>query len=643
MLQHIHEYFNRKSAEWTIIGFLNECEEETFRKKIDSYLKSLQNLVDLEPEGNRKEMAHKLLDAYKKASKEFFVENARAQGTLLAHLCSSLFADLALVLLGHRDSSRSPKPYPDYYVARKLEEERKSVSGPSVHFHQITNSSVIGVNNGPFTVNRSKRNHEEDDFEEKIEQITKKERQTKNGRKIPDYRELTSDSSEGDDNAGSDYEQTSIEEEKTSAIRSTKRIKSNEQSVNEDEFQIPSGYSTPSPQPSKRSVLENNIFFEEDDGIVIIDDVDLCFRDGNPADDYKIGETNVSQLFRRYQNKSIKIAKAGGLFVESNAHEILSLSSIFMLTPNSHSKTMIDIFGSTLLDEVYRQVNPAQQIGFDSECENVLRKVIKKAIKESRGDATKLLLSELANSQTLDENLGSVILECLKTLPITKIKNEPSETTLITNYLDRIMKGIVHDPDKYIVEWPNTGLDESKARKPQGRSKQPDFVVSIIHQLQTSGVIFVGEVSPPSEKNNVYKNCNDLIRLGIFMKDCLDSAIDLGADINILGFQCVDHTIDFYMMDLIQGTYIMIHIGQVTVPASVKELLSFVDEIEVLLVIREIFRKSFDTFYAKICNPSPPSTKAMFKRDTLSTPKFKQLVSKTRDCYRSCPFWFGRF
>ncbi|CAG8544222.1 7818_t:CDS:2 [Acaulospora colombiana] len=90
----------------------------------------------------------------------------------------------------------------------------------------------------------------DDDFEP-IEQITKKEKHgTRSGRKIPEYCEMTSSSSEGDNNASSDHEQPSIEEEKTSAIRSTKRMKSNdqEQSVNEDELQISSGYSTPSPQ-----------------------------------------------------------------------------------------------------------------------------------------------------------------------------------------------------------------------------------------------------------------------------------------------------------------------------------------------------------------------------------------------------------
>ncbi|CAG8472701.1 11501_t:CDS:2 [Acaulospora morrowiae] len=51
----------------------------------------------------------------------------------------------------------------------------------------------------------------------------------------------------------------------------------------------------------------------------------------DPANDLKIGDTNVSQLFRQYQNESLKITKTGGLLVESNVHEILSLSSLFFL------------------------------------------------------------------------------------------------------------------------------------------------------------------------------------------------------------------------------------------------------------------------------------------------------------------------
>ncbi|CAG8542653.1 13872_t:CDS:2 [Acaulospora morrowiae] len=367
---------------------------------------------------------------------------------------------------------------------------------------------------------------------------------------------------------------------------------------------------------------EESASFEEDDfdtGILKIDDVDdLCFKSGDPTDDYKIGETNVSQLFRNYQNESVRIAKDGGLFVESNVHEILSLSSIFLLIPNSHSKTMINIFGSRLVDKIHLKVKPVQGTTLNPDWELKFQEAIKKATKISRECAVDWFYTELARDRNLRENLGSVILNYLETLPIEKIRNEPNEITFIINYLDNIMRGTFHNPDKHIVQWPNINPKENSA-------------------------IFIGEVSAPSQKDNVYKNCKDLIMLGVLMKDCMDSAIDKGADINIIGFQCVDNIIDFYITDLIQGIYFMIHVGQVSVPTSVKDMIYFVNEIEILLGIREILQKSYDTLHDKNCSPSLPLAKAKFKRDTFGTPQFNQLLSKTHDCYGICSHRYGHF
>jgi len=45
---------------------------------------------------------------------------------------------------------------------------------------------------------------------------------------------------------------------------------------------------------------------EYGDDVFIINDVDeLCFEEGDPANDLKMGDTNVSQLFRQYQNESL--------------------------------------------------------------------------------------------------------------------------------------------------------------------------------------------------------------------------------------------------------------------------------------------------------------------------------------------------
>ncbi|CAJ0849153.1 3755_t:CDS:2, partial [Entrophospora sp. SA101] len=72
------------------------------------------------------------------------------------------------------------------------------------------------------------------------------------------------------------------------------------------------------------------------------------------------------------------------------------------------------------------------------------------------------LFKELASNQNLKENYGYIILKGLERLPSKEIKSELSEITLTTNYLDCIMKGTFHHPDKHNVQWPNTALNESK-------------------------------------------------------------------------------------------------------------------------------------------------------------------------------------
>ncbi|POG58078.1 hypothetical protein GLOIN_2v946534 [Rhizophagus irregularis DAOM 181602=DAOM 197198] len=231
-------------------------------------------------------------------------------------------------------------------------------------------------------------------------------------------------------------------------------------------------------------------WMEKSDTILSIDDIpcDLTFENEVTTNDILIGETNVSLLFRNYQNKSLELARTKGLFVETNVHEILSLSSILLLTTNSHSNVMIDLFGSPSLEQIHQEFMPEQQIELDPKCESTFRKAIKMAMKQSCEDATNWFYGQLANENNLRENAGCTISDCLRTLPMSTIKNDHSETTHITNYLDRIMRGFFDDPNRHIVQWPNTALEESRARKFEGRTKQPDFTVSVIHQLQTKAV-----------------------------------------------------------------------------------------------------------------------------------------------------------
>lgn len=65
---YIHEYFDKKSADWNIMGFLDECTEKSYQLKINLYLKSLENIINNE-QGSREKKAQLLYNKYKKVSK----------------------------------------------------------------------------------------------------------------------------------------------------------------------------------------------------------------------------------------------------------------------------------------------------------------------------------------------------------------------------------------------------------------------------------------------------------------------------------------------------------------------------------------------------------------------------------------------
>ena len=69
----VHKYFSRKSSDWNIIDFLEECDLEPCRRKIQEYLLSLETISNME-KGQRRETAQKLFYRYKQASWNFFMK-----------------------------------------------------------------------------------------------------------------------------------------------------------------------------------------------------------------------------------------------------------------------------------------------------------------------------------------------------------------------------------------------------------------------------------------------------------------------------------------------------------------------------------------------------------------------------------------
>ena len=61
----VHKYFERKASDWNIRGFLDECEEKHFKRKIEVYCLSLENIIKRNQEHDKAQL---LLDRYKKES-----------------------------------------------------------------------------------------------------------------------------------------------------------------------------------------------------------------------------------------------------------------------------------------------------------------------------------------------------------------------------------------------------------------------------------------------------------------------------------------------------------------------------------------------------------------------------------------------
>ncbi|RGB41366.1 hypothetical protein C1646_752164 [Rhizophagus diaphanus] len=100
--------------------------------------------------------------------------------------------------------------------------------------------------------------------------------------------------------------------------------------------------------------------------------------------------------------------------------------------------------------------------------------------------------------------------------------------------------------------------------------------------------------------NNVYKNCRNLIRVDIFMKDCLDSGIEKGADLKILRV----HNGLLYDRSHPKNVY--------DDPYRLSKYPLFVNEVE--------SARDFANHLILYTVSFAPSPKAIFRRNTFGTP-----------------------
>ncbi|OAD77796.1 C2H2-type zinc finger transcription factor [Phycomyces blakesleeanus NRRL 1555(-)] len=210
-------------------------------------------------------------------------------------------------------------------------------------------------------------------------------------------------------------------------------------------------------------------------------------------------------------------------------------------------------------------------------------------------------------------------------LPPVPIAEDINEFELSTRYVDPFLSGLFDDPDEGIyLRWTNEITLEARQNEDLS-TKRPDICISRLHGMTWASNHGYGEVKSAAQGGNNYSICRDLLRVGIFCKNALDTHNMEG----VLGLQVIGRMVTFYVLVLPStGLYVMYELEKIKIP-------SCLDDLTKLIVDMPRVCRVLDTFN-RICKPSVHQTMPSRHRPTITTSAFNGVFSPSQDRKRSC-------
>ena len=114
-----------------------------------------------------------------------------------------------------------------------------------------------------------------------------------------------------------------------------------------------------------------------------------------------------------------------------------------------------------------------------------------------------------------------------------------------------------------------------KSRTGTKSKREPDLVLELKDQSNKPLCeLGIGERTSHAHKNYRKKNAKDLARIGLGLKDALDLIQDRYGvdDATLVGYQVVAQTMSIYLMRCCGNMYVMVHVHDLSIPDSMKEL-----------------------------------------------------------------------
>ncbi|KAG0825006.1 hypothetical protein G6F18_010609 [Rhizopus arrhizus] len=350
---------------------------------------------------------------------------------------------------------------------------------------------------------------------------------------------------------------------------------------------------------------------------------------------YMLGGSDITALFRQYQNRADKILRP--IILETYVQELLALGDVLFLAKNQHSNIKTSFFSEELLDKLLDNQNQVllnkildTYPDFTTEDYMAVLKVLTSIDQNiiTPKQAKLELLTLAAGMDSLKGNVIEGIGDLLTKLPLDSIveKDKIGEVDIQTRYYEPLLSAILADTTKKVIlRWPNK-MDETA---PEIR---PDAIISTLIQLKFGRHLGYGEVKPGDNSTTTQSLCVDTLKLTVLSRNtCLKN------EHPILAFQINGFQLIFYVTQRIHHRfYTMIEIGRVKVPDSLLSIQSFatLKNLQILLRVTQIF------WHCCHSVPFPNDSPLLSHSSSLGIDTLLNMANSSNFKYRNCPIQY---
>ncbi|KAI8063737.1 uncharacterized protein B0P05DRAFT_581076 [Gilbertella persicaria] len=254
------------------------------------------------------------------------------------------------------------------------------------------------------------------------------------------------------------------------------------------------------------------------------------------------------------------------LSLEDHIHCAMASTSILLLAPNRYPADLLPFFDEQQINSTighielkYDLKKPTMDVDLVTKAVKILQDVISRTISRETAEINLLTLEAGEKEHKFLKAIAALV----KKLPRVSIQEEVKELELCSRFVDPFLCELFDDPDAgTFFRWTNELTVESKKNQ-SSLNWRPDIAITRLQGFRWRYNLGFGEAKPAQPDSNHFAICKDLLRVGVFCKNSIDSQ-NMDGEIQVPSSVA---DIPKLLMDMATVSYILDVFGRVCVPA----------------------------------------------------------------------------